>query len=239
MQRDALADSVFAWHQQTARLLPSGALLGDIDATPFSASTATAETVLYLRAVHVTGHADSLSRDASLLAQLKTARLVDDASLATAQDMLGWRWPRSVGLVTGVTGVGEDAPQTPAARQMRPENAPPEPKHVARTDRARYLERPAPHDLFCTMMCNLKDRKPTSEPDATEKFTFGHALGPFGQPWLQYRRMDDELFPQTTPPKLAAPSRPNHPPNRRFNLFQKDTMSVRSSVQPCTRSLIP
>jgi len=89
MQRDALADSVFAWHQQTAQFLPSGALLGDIDATPFSASTATAEAMLYLRAVHIAGHTDSLSRGASLLAQLKIARLIDDASLATVQDMLG------------------------------------------------------------------------------------------------------------------------------------------------------
>ncbi|KAK5651056.1 hypothetical protein OQA88_1047 [Cercophora sp. LCS_1] len=224
MRHDTLADAVLAWHQQAARLLPSGALLGGIDATPFSASTATVKATLHLRAVHVAGHADGESRDESLLAQLKAARAVDDTSLATAQDMLGWLWPRPLNSTAGVAGAvgpGGSAPQTPAARQRHPENAPPEPKHVARTDRARDPERVAPHNLFCTMVCNIKARQPTSQPDATEMYTFGYALGPFGQPWLKCRRMDDDLFPQTTPPKLTTLGSRAHAPNRGVGLFQK------------------
>lgn len=64
--------------------MPSGALLSGIVATPSSASTATVKAALHLRAVHIAGHADRELRDESLLAQLKTARAVDDASLATA-----------------------------------------------------------------------------------------------------------------------------------------------------------
>ncbi|KAK3364316.1 hypothetical protein B0T25DRAFT_563341 [Lasiosphaeria hispida] len=78
----------------------------------------------------------------SLLARFKTARAVDDASLATAQDMLGWIWPWP----------------TPAARQRRPENAPPELKHIARTDGPPGTRSGWRRTVFCTMVCNIKAR---------------------------------------------------------------------------------
>ncbi|KAK0707046.1 hypothetical protein B0T26DRAFT_483193 [Lasiosphaeria miniovina] len=78
----------------------------------------------------------------------------------------------------------------------------------------------APHHLFCTMVSNIRYRQPTSKPDDTEAYTFGHALGPFGQPQIKYCYMDNSLNPQIPPPKLKlGPAGPR----RGLALFQEQT----------------
>ena len=209
-----LTDAILEWNHQVERLLPKHAKLVEIDSPPFSASTATTKAVLHLRAVHVPGHSNDGTRNECLLERLKTVGAVDDASHVMAQEILGWPWTSHV----SQTQISQALPQTPHGKQTRPENAPPQPKRSASAQLAGEMT--PPHQLFLTMVSNIRYRQPTSKPDDTEAYTFAHALGPFGQPWIKYRHMDNTLNPQNTPPRLTVGSAGPAGPTRGLSLFR-------------------
>ncbi len=230
-----LTNAVAEWHRQVRLLLPGGTKLGDIDSPPFSASTATLRAVLHLRTVQIPGSTNPSLTDEVLLDQLKTACAIDDDSLTAAQDMLHWRWPRPSSHHLQSLQPTVAPPHTPYGKQTRPSNAPPMPKQAVDVLRLRSTpeqEMLPPHHLFCTMLSDLKYRSSqstTSTPDKTEAYTFAHALGPFGHPWIKYRRMDDSLDSQDIPPRFK-PGPAIHPrPRRGLGLFQEQ-MAVSGQV---------
>jgi len=204
---DPVAKAVRLWCNQ-AQKLPSGALLSHIDATLFSASKASETAVLHLRAVTIPCPTDR-NVDELLIAQLKAAHAINDASLKAAEEMLDWSWPKypeytGAAVASFAQGSNPSAPETPASRHMRPKTpSAPTPK---RTTSSTWHA--PPHHRFCTMVSNMKLHDPTPRPDATESATYADVLGPFVLPWAKYGFiMDHKHFPPKTPPRLhAAPA---------------------------------